>query len=99
MRIDPVRPEYDATVGAMARLHEGSATQASDPAKVAELVLRVAAMDEPPLRLLVGEDAFTYGTAAGRALLAADERWAALSRSTTADDATAADLDPLGASH
>jgi poly(3-hydroxybutyrate) depolymerase len=99
MRIDPVRPEYDATVGAMARLHAGSATQASDPAKVAELVLRVAAMDEPPLRLLVGEDAFTYGTADGRALLAADERWAALSRSTTADDATTADLDPLGASH
>ena len=97
MRVDPVRPEYDGTVGAMARLHEGSATQASDPAKVADLVLQVAAMDEPPLRLLVGADAYTYATAAGRALLASDERWASLSRSTTADDASAADLDPLGA--
>jgi NAD(P)-dependent dehydrogenase (short-subunit alcohol dehydrogenase family) len=99
MRVDPIRPEYDATVGVSARMHDGAGvTQASDPAKVADLVLRVAAMDEPPLRLLVGADAFTYATAAGRALLAADERWAELSRSTTADDATAADLDPLGVS-
>jgi hypothetical protein len=98
MRVDPIRPEYDATVGAAARFHEnGSVTRASDPAKVADLVLRVAAMDEPPLRLLVGADAYTYATAAGRALLAEDERWAALSRSTTADDATTGDLDPLGA--
>jgi NAD(P)-dependent dehydrogenase (short-subunit alcohol dehydrogenase family) len=65
MRIDPVRPEYDATVGAMARLHSDGVTSASDPAKVAELVLRIAAMDSPPLRLLVGEDAYTYATAAG----------------------------------
>jgi NAD(P)-dependent dehydrogenase (short-subunit alcohol dehydrogenase family) len=99
MQVGAVRPEYDGTVGRTARMHAGGGvTQASDPAKVADLVLRVAAMDEPPLRLLVGADAYAYATAAGRALLAEDERWAALSRSTAADDATAADLDPLGAS-
>ncbi|GAA0931051.1 SDR family NAD(P)-dependent oxidoreductase [Pseudonocardia zijingensis] len=97
MRIAPVRPEYDATVGEMARRFEkGGATNANDPAKVAQVVLQVAAMDAPPVRLLVGEDAFAYGTAAVRALLAEDERWEDLSRSTTADDATADEVDPLG---
>lgn len=97
MRIAPVRPAYDATVGEMARRYEnGSATNANDPAKVAQVVLQVVAMDAPPMRLLVGEDAFIYGTAVVRALLAEDERWEELSRSTTADDATADDIDPLG---
>ncbi|KAB2381919.1 SDR family NAD(P)-dependent oxidoreductase [Actinomadura montaniterrae] len=97
MRIAPVRPEYAETVGAMAARHaDGSVTAASDPAKVARLVLDVVALDEPPLRLLVGPDAYAYATAAGRALLAEDERWRELSVSTTADDATAEHVDPLG---
>ncbi|WP_372499894.1 SDR family NAD(P)-dependent oxidoreductase [Williamsia maris] len=97
MRVDPIGPDYQATVGASAQMHEG-ATMASDPDKVASLVLRIAEMDQPPLRLLVGQDAYTYATAAGRALLASDEQWAELSVSTTADDATAEHLDPLGSS-
>ncbi|WP_327290543.1 SDR family NAD(P)-dependent oxidoreductase [Streptomyces sp. NBC_01198] len=96
MRIAPVRPEYAGTVGVMAALHDPETTAASDPAKVARLVLDVVALDEPPLRLLVGPDAYAYATAAGRALLAEDERWGELSRSTAADDATPEQLDPLG---
>jgi NAD(P)-dependent dehydrogenase (short-subunit alcohol dehydrogenase family) len=96
MRIDLVRPEYAETVGRMVELHEGNATSASDPAKVARLVLEVAGLAEPPLRLLVGTDAYAYATAAGRTLLAEDERWRELSESTTAADATAEHLDPLG---
>ncbi|WP_328466979.1 SDR family NAD(P)-dependent oxidoreductase [Streptomyces sp. NBC_00448] len=97
MRVDPVRPAYQPTVGAMAALHSGgSATAASDPVKVARLVLDVVALPDPPLRLLVGADAFRYATAAGRALLASDEQHRALSESTTSDGATDAHLDPLG---
>ncbi|MFG1810031.1 SDR family NAD(P)-dependent oxidoreductase [Streptomyces sp. NPDC049040] len=96
MRIDKIRPEYEETVGAMAAMHNPESTAASDPVKVARLVLEVAALDEPPLRLLVGPDAYAYATAAGRALLAEDERWQELSRSTTADDATPEQIDPLG---
>jgi NAD(P)-dependent dehydrogenase (short-subunit alcohol dehydrogenase family) len=95
MRIDAIRPEYAETVGRMAALHDGQTTAASDPAKVARLVLDVVALDEPPLRLLVGADAYAYATAAGRALLAQDERWRHLSESTTADDASPEHLDPL----
>lgn len=41
--------------------------------------------------------AYRYATAAGRDLLAADEGYADLSNSTAADDATADQLNPLGA--
>lgn len=95
MRIDPVRPEYEETVGAMARVHSPQSLAASDPAKVARLVLDVVALDEPPLRLLAGPDAYAYATAAGRALLASDERWRELSESTAADGLTAEQADPL----
>jgi hypothetical protein len=79
----------------VAAIHGSGAIGASEPEAVARLVLEVAAMDEPPLRLLVGPDAFHLATAAGRALLAEDERWEALSVSTAAADLTPEQLDPL----
>jgi NAD(P)-dependent dehydrogenase (short-subunit alcohol dehydrogenase family) len=97
MRIAPVRDEYRETVGAAAQLSQSTHLGASDPAKVASLLLDIIEMDTPPARLLIGPDAYRYATAAGRDLLAADERYADLSNSTAADDATADQLDPLGA--
>jgi short-subunit dehydrogenase len=96
MQIAPVRPEYQSTVGAMASLHSKEQLAASDPVKVAELIMKVITMDEPPVRLLVGPDAYAYATEAGRRLLAEDERWRELSSSTVADDATPAQVDPFG---
>lgn len=94
MTIHPVSAPYDATVGARARTM-GTSAQAGDPAKVARVVLEVAAMHEPPLRLLLGSDAYRYGTAYGRELAASDEKWRELSESTDHDEATAEELDPL----
>lgn len=96
MRIDPVREEYASTVGAAAALSNSATIGASDPAKVADLLLEIVDMAEPPARLLVGPDAYRYGTAAVRDLLATDEKWEAFSVSTAADDATADQLNPLG---
>ncbi len=45
----------------------------------------------------MGPDAYSYATAAGRDLLADDEKWEALSLSTAADDVTDDQVDPLGA--
>jgi len=98
MTIHPVPEAYDATVGAMARRFAASgATMAGDPAKVAQVVLAVADLDDPPLRLVLGSDAFKYATAAAEAQAASDARWHDLSVSTDHDDATPAQLDPLGA--
>jgi len=97
MAIPEISAPYDQTVGDRARMiRAGLSTEAGDPAKVARVVLEVAAMAEPPLRLLLGSDAYRYGTAAGRALLESDESWRELSISTDHDEATAAQLDPLG---
>jgi len=96
MSIPPISEPYDGTVGAVARRMAGFAdSAASDPAKVAQLVLRIADLADPPLRLLVGTDAYTYGRTADRQRAEADERWAELSTSTDHADATAAQLDPL----
>jgi NAD(P)-dependent dehydrogenase (short-subunit alcohol dehydrogenase family) len=96
MRVDEIRPEYRETVGASAAMHDSGTLAAGDPAKVARLLLDVVALPDPPLRLLVGPDAYAYATAAGRDLLAQDEQWRDLSVSTVADDATPEQIDPLG---
>ena len=97
MRVPPISEPYQPTVGAMARLHHdlGSTSALGDPAKVARVVLEVAGMAEPPLRLILGSEAYAYATAAARARAEADAAWHHLTVSTDRDDATAADRDPL----
>lgn len=97
MQIPPISAPYQPTVGAMAAMHNATNLSLGDPAKVAQVVLQVAAMDDPPSRLILGSEAFAYATAAARAQTEADERWRELTISTDRDDATDADRDPLGA--
>ena len=98
MRVPPVSEPYQPTVGVMAALHhdEGRMPALGDPAKVAQVVLAVADMDEPPLRLILGSEAYAYATAAAAARAKADAEWHDLTISTDRDDATAEDRDPLG---
>jgi NAD(P)-dependent dehydrogenase (short-subunit alcohol dehydrogenase family) len=96
MAVPEISKPYQPTVGAAAAMHDPSWRPLGDPAKVAQVILDVAAMDEPPTRLLLGSEAYAYATAAARAQLASDEQWRDLSRSTDRDDATAAERDPLG---
>jgi NAD(P)-dependent dehydrogenase (short-subunit alcohol dehydrogenase family) len=96
MAVPEISEPYQRTVGAAAAMHSPSWRPLGDPAKVAQAILQLAAMDEPPARLLLGSEAYAYATAAARAQLASDEQWRELSRSTDRDDATAAERDPLG---
>src|SRR6184192_440922 len=58
MRILPVREEYDQTVGAMNRYRQSTAaTWPGDPARAARIIVDIARLDEPPLRLLLGAGA------------------------------------------
>jgi NAD(P)-dependent dehydrogenase (short-subunit alcohol dehydrogenase family) len=96
MSIPPITEPYQQTVGAMAqRLSGGEGNAAGDPAKVAQVILKVIELDEPPLRLLLGSDAVRYAAAVEKARADADARWRDLSLSTDHDAATAAELDPL----
>ncbi|HEY1571673.1 MAG TPA: SDR family NAD(P)-dependent oxidoreductase [Pseudonocardiaceae bacterium] len=96
MTIPPISPPYDATVGERARLIQaGGSTPAGDPAKVADVLLQVIDLAEPPLRLLLGTDAYTYATRAAEQRAGSDRRWRRLSVSTDHDEATDEDKDPL----
>jgi len=83
MTTPSISEPYQATVGASAHAMTGFEQVAnSDPEKVAQLVLTIAELDEPPLRILAGSDAYEYGREAWRHRVEADARWADLSRST-----------------
>ncbi|TQM83589.1 short-subunit dehydrogenase [Saccharothrix saharensis] len=96
MTVHPVSPGYESTVGAVNELRTTlMARAASDPAKVADVVLRVAELAEPPVRLLLGSDAVRFAGQVDRARAESDARWRELSVSTDYDDLTEDDLDPL----
>jgi NAD(P)-dependent dehydrogenase (short-subunit alcohol dehydrogenase family) len=99
MRVPPISEPYQSTVGAIAAMHSenGSDDALGDPAKVAQVVLKVAEMTEPPLRLILGSEAYAYATAAAKARAESDAAWHDLTVSTDHDDATAAQRDPLAA--
>ena len=77
------RPEYDDVVGAVARMQrEYNGRQPGDPARAAQVILKVAAMEHPPLRLPLGSDAVAAIAKSDQAKLAELDRWRELSVST-----------------
>src|SRR3979411_837758 len=53
------RKEYDGTVGAAVRFQRNEdGKQPGDPVKAAAAVIQIASMADPPLRLLLGSDAY-----------------------------------------
>jgi NAD(P)-dependent dehydrogenase (short-subunit alcohol dehydrogenase family) len=77
------RPEYDSTIGAVARFQRDyNGVQPGDPVRAAAVVIHVASLDEPPLRLLLGSDAVHIVEQADLARIEADKKWRDLSVST-----------------
>ena len=77
------RPEYAATVGAMAEYQRNyNGRQPGDPAKAAAVALHIASLDTPPLRLLLGSDAAAAVEKADAARMEADRTWRVVSQST-----------------
>jgi NAD(P)-dependent dehydrogenase (short-subunit alcohol dehydrogenase family) len=82
-------PDYQPSVGAvvdMLKSHWGHET--SDPVKVAQVVLRLAASDRLPAHLLLGSDAVHYAGQAEAARAADAERWREISVSTDVNAST-----------
>jgi NAD(P)-dependent dehydrogenase (short-subunit alcohol dehydrogenase family) len=81
-------PDYEPSVGAVvATLKSYWGNETSDPVKVAQVVLRLAASDRLPAHLLLGSDAVQYAGQAEEARAADAERWRAVSVSTDANAA------------
>jgi NAD(P)-dependent dehydrogenase (short-subunit alcohol dehydrogenase family) len=77
------RPEYDATVGATIRFQRGyNGKQPGDPAKAAAVLLHIASLQEPPLRLLLGSDSYNAAEKSALDKLESDRKWKDLSVST-----------------
>jgi NAD(P)-dependent dehydrogenase (short-subunit alcohol dehydrogenase family) len=80
------RPEYAQTVGAVARFQRDyDGRQPGDPAKAARVIVQIAGLDEPPLRLLLGSDAVSAVEKNDLAKIEADRKWRDLSVSTDFD--------------
>src|SRR6201997_4440633 len=69
-------PDYEPSVGAVVKaLRPLWGHENSDPAKVAEVILRLAASNHLPAHLLLGSDAVKYAAQAEAARTADAERW------------------------
>jgi NAD(P)-dependent dehydrogenase (short-subunit alcohol dehydrogenase family) len=81
LTVIPSNPAYDTTAAATATMmtSEGYSDSLVDPARVAAVVMKVAELAEPPLRLLAGSDTYAYGTGAEQARARADQSWKWLS--------------------
>jgi NAD(P)-dependent dehydrogenase (short-subunit alcohol dehydrogenase family) len=90
MHVADIRSVYRPTVGLIAD-YAASGTPRSDPFKTAQAILQITQVDDPPLRLLLGSDAFAIARAADEAKIASDERWKDLTLSTDADDVSRED--------
>jgi len=83
MELADVHPDYETTVGEMHRRRiEMDGKQPGDPAKAAQAILQVVALDNPPLRLLLGTDALTLADSSSRSRADEAATWAHLSTST-----------------
>jgi NAD(P)-dependent dehydrogenase (short-subunit alcohol dehydrogenase family) len=76
-------PDYELSVGAVIKaLQSYWGNEISDPDKVAQVVLRLAASDHLPAHLLLGSDAVEYASQAEATRAADAERWREVSLST-----------------
>jgi NAD(P)-dependent dehydrogenase (short-subunit alcohol dehydrogenase family) len=77
------RPEYDLTVGKTLRFQrEFNGKQPGDPARAAAALLRLASEENPPLRIVLGSDAYHSAERNDLAKMELAREWKALSLST-----------------
>ncbi len=82
MGTSAVGADYEDTVGAMNRFRASTvSTWRGDPRRAADILLDVVDLDDPPLRLLLGEGAVRAAEASSKERAAEAERWADVSRS------------------
>src|SRR5215470_4528851 len=76
-------PEYEPSVGAIVKaLHSLWGKENSDPARVAQVILRLVTSDRLPAHLLLGSDAVRYAGEAEASRAADAEQWREISVST-----------------
>jgi len=86
MRVDPVSPPYEPTIGTFQKhIRENARGAQSDPVKAARAILEIAAMSHPPLHVVLGSDAVFLAGIVAATRAEEDAKWQALSLSTDFD--------------
>lgn len=84
----PLLADYQPSVGASVKQMEGYwGNETGDPAKVAQVVLRIAAAERLPPHILLGSDALRIAREAEQARAADADRWRAVSAAIDIDAA------------
>ena len=87
-RQGPVMADYEPSVGkVMKSMEHFWGNETGDPAKVAQVVLRVASADVLPAHILLGSDAFFYARQAEEDRTSKADEWKAISFATDFDAA------------
>jgi NAD(P)-dependent dehydrogenase (short-subunit alcohol dehydrogenase family) len=82
MGTSTVGADYDETVGAMNRFRSSTvSTWRGDPKRAAAILVDLVDLDQPPLRLLLGDGAVRSADTSSRERAAEAEQWAEVSRS------------------
>jgi NAD(P)-dependent dehydrogenase (short-subunit alcohol dehydrogenase family) len=84
MQVLDIPAEYEQTVGAMARFRSG-ATAAGDPARAAEILVRLVRRRDLPSHLILGAGAVQMAQRYSRSQLAEADAWTQVSRSADFD--------------
>ena len=83
MRLGEPSDPYKSTVGAMNSGVRGSAEASrGDPARAALAIVKIASVEDPPMRLLLGTDAVFLAGAVGAMRAEEDAKWKSLSSTT-----------------
>jgi NAD(P)-dependent dehydrogenase (short-subunit alcohol dehydrogenase family) len=94
MEIAAVPEDYADTVGAMNSMRNSAAITAGDPARAAEILVRMSRRTDLPYHLPLGVNAVEGSIRQDEALLAEDRRWAAVGRSADFAEPYPADFPP-----
>jgi NAD(P)-dependent dehydrogenase (short-subunit alcohol dehydrogenase family) len=90
---DSLLPDYEPSVGASMRLMKDYwGKENGDPAKVAQVVLKIADADTLPPHILLGSDALLFARQAEQARSADADRWKAVSVSIDVDSDSSPEL-------
>ncbi len=93
MKVYPISAPYEPSLGPL-RDHMDTGLNASDPDKVAQVVLQLVDSDEVPERLLLGTDALAVANLYEQAREEEKVKWVDVTKSTVYADAAAGTLDP-----
>ncbi|AKG37049.1 oxidoreductase [Paenibacillus durus] len=78
-----VGPDYEPTVGAINKMREETdGKQPGDPARAAEIIIKLTDEEEPPLRLILGAAALESALKSSKERTLEAEKWADVSRSS-----------------